>query len=203
LPDDGHLRQWLLAVPGLDFAAGLARMRGDVNRYGQLLQDFARRSAADLPRLGEHLAGGEPDAARLLVHAQRGAAGMLGLTRIETAAATLEVALRTGRADVEPLVATIAAELAKLEAALAAIPGAVALPVAADPEKVRQALQLLARQLPSGDFAASVRFREQAPLLRASIDPEAYARLEQAMGSYDFAAALEVVLALLGADTSA
>jgi PAS domain S-box-containing protein len=203
LPDDGHLRQWLLAVPGLDFAAGLARMRGDVNRYGQLLQDFTRRSAADLPRLGEHLAGGEPDAARLLVHAQRGAAGMLGLTRIETAAATLEVALRTGRADVEPLVATIAAELAKLEAALAAIPGAVALPVAADPEKARQALQLLARQLPSGDFAASVRFREQAPLLRASIDPEAYARLEQAMGSYDFAAALEVVLALLGADTSA
>jgi PAS domain S-box-containing protein len=208
VPAEAELRRRLEAVGGLDAAAGLARLRGNAVRYGQLLHEFLGRCPVDLARLGEALGGdaaggggGADGEARRIAHSLRGAAGTLGLLRIEAAAAALEAALRGGRprAEIDPLVASVADEVKAVAAALPVLPGATREAAAPDRERARQVLQSLAQLLATGDFGADKAFRKAAPVLRASLATDEFARLERQMHAYDFVAALSSVRAALTA----
>jgi len=83
-------------LPGIDVAAGLARIGGRREAYERVLKVFAA-SAGDPPaEVRAALARGAPEQARELAHRLRGAAANVGANALATAAAELERALRDG-----------------------------------------------------------------------------------------------------------
>ncbi|MGE5470770.1 MAG: PAS domain S-box protein [Bacteroidota bacterium] len=84
----------LAAVSGLDTSIGLNSVRGRASSYTRLLGTFVRSHADDPARIGRLLAAGQPGEALRAAHSLKGAAGTLGITSIQTAAAALEAGLR-------------------------------------------------------------------------------------------------------------
>jgi len=83
-------------LPGIDVAAGLARIGGRRQTYERVLKVFAA-SAGDPPaEVRAALARCAPEQARELAHRLRGAAVNVGANALATAAAELERALREG-----------------------------------------------------------------------------------------------------------
>lgn len=105
---------------------GLCNMRGDVAAYLRLLRQFDTTHRDDMRKLGEDLADGRGDEARDLAHTLKGAAGTLGLTRLQAAAGALEKNLRSlsakgGDKQIPHLIETLSAEQNHLHEALALI----------------------------------------------------------------------------------
>jgi len=91
---DAELLARLGAIPGLDTAAGLRSVRGRLPLYLRLLRSFVDSHADDPTAIAMALKEGHPEAAQRLAHALKGAAGTLGLTDLQSAAAALETSLR-------------------------------------------------------------------------------------------------------------
>jgi CheY-like chemotaxis protein len=86
----------LASVPGLDTARGLATVRGKQDKYLQVLKLFVDSHRQDPAHLTAALAAGEIGAIRNLVHALKGAAGMIGATGISAAAANIQAICDNG-----------------------------------------------------------------------------------------------------------
>ncbi len=65
-------------------------MRDDAEGYLRLLRQFDASHGDDMSKLSQYLAEGKIDDARRLPHTLKGAAGTLGLTRLQEAARALE-----------------------------------------------------------------------------------------------------------------
>lgn len=117
----------LFRVPGLDVAEGVALVRGKPDRYLALLQLFVDSHVSDMPRLIDHLARGDKDGAQRVAHTLKGAAAMLAVHRLATAAQVMESRLRpdaaVDRDDIRAEMNIINDELAELVAALSAPTG--------------------------------------------------------------------------------
>jgi HPt (histidine-containing phosphotransfer) domain-containing protein len=117
----------LARVPGLDVAEGLAMLRGRPDRYLAVLQLFVDSHVSDMPRLIDYLARGDRDAAQRVAHTLKGAAAMLSVTRLATAAQVMESRLHpdvaVNRDDIRTEMNIINDELAELVAALSAAEG--------------------------------------------------------------------------------
>ncbi|MEF8699993.1 MAG: PAS domain S-box protein [Candidatus Accumulibacter sp. UW20] len=87
--------------PGIDVDQGLLYLRGKVDRYLVLLNQFALSHRDDLATLDGHLAGGDRVAAQRIAHTLKGTAGMLGLVTIAGIAAGLESRLKEEHALIE------------------------------------------------------------------------------------------------------
>ena len=118
--NDGALREALAALPGFDFNAALARLRGNPQRLLKLLHLFVAEHHADPAALREALSEGNRQAAERICHALKGAAGSVGLGRIHEPAAALNALLRQDVADANeaPLIEQIADALQQLASAL-------------------------------------------------------------------------------------
>ncbi len=113
-------------IPGLDPSVGLRSLRGRVGRYGALLKLFAASHADDMDRVQAHLSANENEEAQRLAHALKGAAGTLGVFRIQAQAADLEQAI-LGNADhdrLREIAAVLGVELAAFSAAVDRVVGA-------------------------------------------------------------------------------
>jgi PAS domain S-box-containing protein len=123
LPGADGLMAALSAISGLDTGIGLNAVRGRVSSYTRLLGTFTQSHADDPARLAELLAGGQSADALRLAHSLKGAAGTLGISAIQQAAASLEAALRheASETEIESLRAALAHESLRIVPAIADI----------------------------------------------------------------------------------
>ena len=84
----------LQELPGVDVEQGLRALRGKVDRYLSLVQQFILLNRDHASLLETHWADGDPVSARNLAHSLKGGAGTLGLTAISGIAARLEEILK-------------------------------------------------------------------------------------------------------------
>jgi two-component system sensor histidine kinase/response regulator len=211
-------------LAGLDTAAGLARVGGNAALYRKLLGKMAREFP-DIPgQIRAALAAQTPREAEIAAHSVKGAAGNVGATGLEQAAATLEAALRRDDADAtatalpafETAVADFTQALAVLEgdvpvgpdASAPEVPDAVAPqsaptgehPPAACPPEFDAAVRVLRSHLearkpkPCAKALAALQAMPCPAPVRERI--EAIAVL---VGRYKFPQALEAATALLAA----
>lgn len=89
----------LPALPGIDVAGALARVRGKADFYLRMLKTFVDSHGEDASVIGAALKRGEHEAARQAAHKLKGAAGNLGISEVYQAASALEAALKQGASD--------------------------------------------------------------------------------------------------------
>ncbi|HJW25638.1 MAG TPA: PAS domain S-box protein [Rhodocyclaceae bacterium] len=174
----------------LDIGRGMKTLRGRTESYRRLLRKFLAGREASLDALRRALAAGDRDEARRLAHSMKGAAGNLGATGLQSAAAELEAALRSGSAG-ESLVERLMSEGERLAAAVAAAfpDRSEAAVLAADPEEVAEVAGRLEALLMCDDFEAAEVLSDAGPLLRAAFGPMAL-KLEEEVRSFNYPAAL-------------
>ena len=193
------LRAQLAVIDGLSVAAGLRTLRGDVVTYYRLLRQFNRLHGDDMTALGECIANGDVAGARAIAHSVKGAAGTLGLTRLQADAAALEAVLRnpetgSGGSDAGELAASVRHTQQVFRQALAGItePLAHGQPVAADPAAVKAVLDRLAALLATDDTAANALFTESGPLLQSRFGM-VVDQLAQQIEAFDYPAAVKTL----------
>ena len=101
------------ALPGIDVAAGLKRLLNKPALYEKVLRDFHQRFLTSAARIRTQLADGEVLNAAQEAHSLKGLAGAIAATELQTRAASLEQALRTG-ANAQLVQTAFEAELAKV-----------------------------------------------------------------------------------------
>ncbi len=166
-------------LPGLNITYGLAMLRGNAEKYLDLLAQFADTHTADMTKLGLCLAGVDLHQCQLLTHTLKGAAGTLGLEHLALIAARMETALRQKqkavllddafRADMD----AVKLELTQLTAALPLKPirkpSLAAQPM--DPQSLRALLAELDTLLVLGDASVLALFDQHAAQLGAALGP--------------------------------
>lgn len=81
-------------LPGIDTVAGLASVRGKVEFYLLLLDEYAAHNAYALPHFRKALAAGDRQTAKRIIHTLKGVSGTLGITSVHHKAAELDQALK-------------------------------------------------------------------------------------------------------------
>ena len=84
---------FLSAVPGLNVATGLAALRGNIDKYLDLLSLFVEVHGNDMTLLTESLDNADYSKALRLAHTIKGSAGMLGIESLSALAGNLEIKL--------------------------------------------------------------------------------------------------------------
>ncbi len=179
----------LAGLPGLDLRRGVAALRGNGERYLDLLRLFAAAHADDMERLQAMLLAGDQASAKLLAHTLKGAAATIAADHLAEAARALEQVLASGATAAGEqrivLMDSIRREMAQLAAVLpprAEIVSAGALPDAA---KLRRALDALLAQ---HDTAASEFLDLHASQLAPELG-ERWQQLSEQIKRFDFDAA--------------
>jgi HPt (histidine-containing phosphotransfer) domain-containing protein len=185
----------LIDITGLDINRGLASVRGKLEKYWPLLNEFVQRHGDDMVTLKSQLDQHLIEEPHRIAHTLKGTAGTLGLVQIQAAAGRLEAALGLGETNVTKLID----EIAESQKLLASEVGKIDLDdemktVACDIDQTRQILVDLTPLLQLGDFKANQVIKENLPLLRASIDKVQMSYLETAINNYDYPKALQVLL---------
>ncbi|WP_265944467.1 PAS domain-containing hybrid sensor histidine kinase/response regulator [Dechloromonas sp. A34] len=185
----------LAAIDGLNLEVGLNRLRGNLQRYLQLLQQFGELHRDDMPKLSALPSDGSHAGRVLIAHSLKGAAGALGVTHVQMLATKLEAALQAGQpeAEIAAIVTATQTAVAGFDTAVHCIAIAEEAPMAADPGLAGAALQELAPLLATGNVEAARTFQQKKMLLRATLPPATMAQLEHSMAVYDFPEALKIV----------
>ena len=115
-PQLAALKQRLACVPGLDVDRGITRLRGNQQKFDQLIGLFLQQHALDVEKIAAALAADQQNSAELLVHSLKGSAALIGATQVAELATALLSALRqhSGREDIEQHYAALAPRLAAL-----------------------------------------------------------------------------------------
>lgn len=122
--DGDPLLPRLAAIPDLDLAAGLSRVRGRMAQYRHLLQLFVDGHETDVQQMVNRIEQGDLEGAQRLVHTLKGTAGNVGAMAIFTLAEQADLALRQGNAAraktlMPPLSERLSALIGAVQAALA------------------------------------------------------------------------------------
>jgi PAS domain S-box-containing protein len=181
------------AVPGVNIKTGIAAMRGNAEKYVNLLEKLL--SHHDTTLLRTTIDSGDHPTAQRQAHSLKGAAGSLGLNRLSSAAAAIEAALRENRptGQIIPLLSALAeihGELSdilnqKLDSPTQNIGSFDA----------SQAQALIARLLPlleHDDIRSGDLVRNENDLLSNTLG-SAFADFVRHIDNFDFPAALELL----------
>lgn len=184
----------LAAIPGLDIKNGIATMRGNPEKYVNLLHKFLKHhgnAPADIRAMLDH--GDIPTALRQ-AHSLKGAAGSVGLEQLSTAAANLEKALRENHPAVETaaLLDAYSALHHELSSALQRVLGGAAnnAPKAWDASAARRLVASLQAFLAEDDMRTTDLMRRERTLLAAALG-ETFGDFERLIDDFDFPAALK------------
>ncbi|TSK08524.1 MAG: PAS domain S-box protein [Geobacter sp.] len=179
------------AVKGIDLELGLKRIGGEERAYLSLLEKFRTSQRHTDRQLREALGRGDRETAARIVHTMKSVAGNIGAEALQTSAVELEQALQTRGMDLEPELGRFSQLLAgllhELRKKLPSTP-VQDLPPAA-PGVLEEVCREFARLLSDDDAAATEHFTTHALLLRSAF-PQQFARIEGAIRTYDFEAAL-------------
>ncbi|WP_201223466.1 transporter substrate-binding domain-containing protein [Halochromatium roseum] len=195
----------LPAIDGLDPAALRITLGPDVDDWRKFLRLFADNHGARLAHIDAALAAADSARAEQEAHSLVGAAGMLGLTAIGTAARALEDRLRDqpqAHAEIAQARTQLAERLQPALAAIAAwrdanrsnrIDPATEVPTTAVPtavpvnhSRLSEVLAELQDLAEAHDPLAEEQWQQENALLHAGLDPDTYRRLEGQITGYRF-----------------
>jgi two-component system sensor histidine kinase/response regulator len=186
-------------IPGMDVAAGLRRVGGNVSLYTSLLRQFCRQQMDAAEKIETALASGALDEARLHAHTVRGVAANLGAMELAEAATALETALAAEGRDTAPVLARFSTLLAQTLAAFHGWLDRVQNEAEAMGSNGTSSVSLLDRGeleklvwlLEEGDGSAVDCFATLRPALASHMARADLEELSDAVESYNYAAALE------------
>lgn len=204
LPED-------LASPAVDHAGGIARLMGDGALFARVLARFRNEYRHAGVAIRQALDAGDLVLAQRRAHTLKGAAGMIEAVPLRQEANRLEQLLRSGADDeLEPLLARLQVELERvlreLDAVAAALPEQAPVRSAGRPAPAvsdgaaGDALERLALLLDEGNGDAVDLVRDAAPALAARLGDDAYAAVAEAVESFDFDGALDLLRHRLAGD---
>ena len=193
-PAEANAGNRLARVSGLDVASGLARVRGNEEKYRQVISLFLNSHRDDPDKIVAALAADDHQAAEQVIHALKGSAGLIGAQEVTSEAAALLDALR--RKEDGSTIDTLYQRLApRLETLIAELERALA-PAEADcaeeDETETDAAALcsqLACLLENGDLAANTLARQHRERLLAELGAQGGTILA-AIEVFDFELAL-------------
>lgn len=96
IEDGGGFQRRLSSIAGADFASGLARVRGNEEKFRQLIGLFLKEHRQDIDKLSKALAAGDLAAVEHVSHSLKGAASLIGATAVAGMATALLEAVRAG-----------------------------------------------------------------------------------------------------------
>ena len=91
----------LSKIQGVDLDAGLKRVAGNKRLYRSLLEQFTRKYGGASAEIDAALKSGDRTLANRIAHTVKGVAGNLGITPVQSAAESIELAIRNEDASVE------------------------------------------------------------------------------------------------------
>ncbi|MBP8215872.1 MAG: response regulator, partial [Propionivibrio sp.] len=168
------MRQRLESIPGLDVNNGLARVRGNEEKFCQVIELFLKGHEFDLEKIHTALSRSDMNAAEQLTHALKGSAGLIGATFVSDAATTLLTLIRQ-KARVDQIDKAYVALTPRLTGLIDGLRRAVASKVAEtlqapiDQNRAREVLLRLENLLEVGDMAACTLAREERQLLESAL----------------------------------
>lgn len=187
-----------IKLHGVDTAAGLAVVRGNVSKYRQLLRVFAESHREDMKRVQELLADDNALEAHRLTHNLKGVAATLGARTVSELATRLDNALRqdSSLAERTELAKLCDIDLRQLAEAILDLPDEISASDEAGgditPERQQQILTELENLLAENNARASNLVKESANLLRAKLG-DRYPGFTRQIDVFDYEAALETL----------
>jgi two-component system sensor histidine kinase/response regulator len=198
-PPASDLLARLLAIDGLDAAAGVRLLNGSVASYCRLLRTYAVSYGDSLAGLRAALAAGEYEEVQRRAHALKGVSANLRAGGVQQAALALEAALRaggTGQEALDRLAVTLVDRYAAISAAILAAseapPETGALPVAVDWPAARALIGELEELLAAANLRANQLARSHASLLHGALGGFA-GEFEEALNRFRYPEALAVL----------
>jgi HPt (histidine-containing phosphotransfer) domain-containing protein len=193
----------LAGLAGLDVAHGLATLRGNADKYLELLGSLVEAHADDMTRLSTCLAAGNRATALQLAQTLQGTASSLGAERLAALAQSLEKKIQAGQTLplqselMGPEMEAVSLELVTLAAALPiplSVPSALATSHL-EPAALATMLNELTTLPAQSDTSAISYCEEHAAALRAAFGSR-YDELAQQIKGFAFEAASETLRAL-------
>jgi len=183
-------------IDGLDMQLGLRRVLGKVPAYISMLRKYVASQTATPGELREALERNDMATAERIAHTAKAVNGNIGATNLQQKAEELERLIHS-----ESTRELIEAKLAEFEGMLLPLLEelAAALPSAAESRPsgysahARSLLKNLAELLADDDSEACDLFDNNAELISSIFEKSSYLRLERAVRSFDFEAALLVI----------
>jgi two-component system sensor histidine kinase/response regulator len=186
-------------VLGLNTKEGLLRVAGNEKLYMKLLCQFSKTEVDAGQRIAFALAENDRALAERLAHSVKGAAGNLGATVVQNAAADLEEAIATSvpAAEIEVRRASLDDCIGSLIRGLKPVleRADVERTQSGDPAQVREAVEQLSRYLADSNAAAIEYFETVAPHLRIFFGSDKFGHFADLVQSYAFSEAYEELLA--------
>jgi two-component system sensor histidine kinase/response regulator len=179
------------AIPGLDQALGLKRVRGKHSLYLDMLRKFAAGQRQAAQEIARTLAEGDPGTAERVAHTLKGTAGNIGASLLQEQAAKVEAGIRQGQfneADLAELAAALEAMIVQLDAQLPGQAAPAPAAGAADPEMLGRLRKLLVDNDPEAEELVNEHLETLRTVLAGQTEP--FARLVR---NFDFDKALAML----------
>jgi HPt (histidine-containing phosphotransfer) domain-containing protein len=184
-------------IAGVNMSDGLNRVAGNRRLYRDLLSQFATKQAGAGAEIALALDQGDGQLAERTAHTVKGVAGNLGITGVQSAAQSLEKAIRESQETVPALLDQFAAALRVQTAAIAkALEGSACEPPPPSPvqpfneEKAALAIDRLRTLLAASDGDAQDAFEGLQAAVAEIVDKQHFDALHEAINNFEFDAAL-------------
>jgi HPt (histidine-containing phosphotransfer) domain-containing protein len=180
-------------IEGLDMADGLRRVLGKKPLYLSMLRKFVAGQKSVVAEILKALEANSWDTAERLAHTLKGVAGTIGATGLQQLASRLDAAIKDRRprqevdARLDELGSLLADLVTQLEQQLPEEGGKTVVTVV--PEQLKAVCAKLEAMLADNDAEAVDVLEANAELLHSAF-PDHYHRIDDAIRSFDFEAAL-------------
>jgi PAS domain S-box-containing protein len=188
-------------IEGLDMADGLRRVLGKKPLYLSMLRKFVAGQKSVVAEILKALEANSWDTAERLAHTLKGVSGTIGATGLQQLAARLDAAIKDRRprqevdARLDELGSLLADLVTQLEQQLPEEGGKTVITVV--PEQLKAVCAKLEAMLADNDAEAVDVLEANAELLHSAF-PDHYHRIDDAIRSFDFEAALAALRVATG-----
>ena len=195
-PSGTGLIERLRQLDTLDIRNGLARVRGNEEKFGQVIRLFLQGHSGDVAKIRAAIDGHDMVAAEQLTHSLKGSAGLIGATQVAESATVVLALIRKGAPADEidsvfpELVNGLENLIDSLRAALVDSPSASG--GTEDAPRCGDVLERLEPLLRSGDMAAYTLAQNERPLLEATLGQTGRSMVS-AIQAFDFVRAYEAL----------
>ncbi|MBF0371472.1 MAG: transporter substrate-binding domain-containing protein [Magnetococcales bacterium] len=190
-------------MAGINTAAGLKTVLGNVSLYHKLLIKFYRKESGFEEKIRQALESGNLKTATRLAHTLKGLAGNLGATTLQESAALLEKGCaEQNKTEIEAHLPTVLGALEEVLTGLAVLEEQVKEKTPSGPQpldlsRIIPLLEILRTNLEAYDSEAGSDLEKLTPLVEGTSLEEEMARVTELMENYDLEEALVKVKSML------
>ena len=193
-PEPASLKRRLAGISGLDVESGLARVRGNEEKFATVIDLYLRGHEFAIEKISAALDSDDMCLVEQLTHALKGSTGLIGASDVSSLASALLALIRQNaeRAEINTAYAALVPRLRLLNEGLKHARNSAGSPPperTADKDRCQLVLSHLERLLEDGDMEASALARAESPLLRSTLGETGLALLS-AIKSFDYEQAL-------------